>query len=100
MNFLRRLFARFRGSPTAMPPKTMDLVCREVVELVTAYHEGALSAPERARFEAHIAMCEACSAYLEQMGRAIAATGKLRAEDVSAEAREALVAAFRGWKAG
>ena len=30
-----------------------DLTCRELVELVTDYLDGALPAAERARFEAH-----------------------------------------------
>ena len=32
-----------------------ELTCQQLVELVTDYLEGALSAPERARFEAHLA---------------------------------------------
>ena len=41
-----------------------ELTCRELVELVTDYHEGALSAGERERFEAHMAACEGCSVYV------------------------------------
>lgn len=42
------------------------LTCQEVVELVTAYLEGALDAATSARFEAHLAGCDGCAAYLDQ----------------------------------
>jgi anti-sigma factor RsiW len=46
--------------------------CRELVELVTDYLEGALSPEDVARFEAHVAGCPGCAAYLEQMRTTIA----------------------------
>lgn len=74
------------------------LSCRELVELVTAYLEGALSAGARKRFEAHLSECDGCSTYLEQMRTTIRFSGALRVEDVSPEAERALVHAFRGWR--
>jgi hypothetical protein len=71
--------------------------CRELVELVTAYFEGALSIGDRMRFELHLTDCDGCSAYLEQMRRTIELTGTLRVDDVSREAEDALVRAFRSW---
>jgi anti-sigma factor RsiW len=38
-----------------------------MVELITDYLEGALTRSQRRRFEAHLAGCEHCSEYLEQM---------------------------------
>jgi anti-sigma factor RsiW len=76
------------------------LTCRELVELVTDYLEGALSRRDRARFEAHIASCENCTAYLEQFRQTIALTGTLREEDVDPVAREALLAQFAAWRNG
>ena len=73
------------------------LSCRELVELVTAYLEGALPAGARKRFEAHLSQCDGCSSYLEQMRTTIRLSGVLRAEDVSPEAERALVEAFRSW---
>jgi len=75
------------------------LNCRELVELVTAYLEGDLSYGERKRFDAHLAACDGCTTYVEQMRSTIALTGTLRVDDVSPEAEEALRHAFREWKA-
>ncbi len=77
-----------------------SLSCSEVVELVTAYLEGALSRRDRKRFERHIAGCDACTAYLEQMRATIRATGRLTEEDVPVHVKEELLVAFRTWKAG
>ena len=41
-----------------------ELVCREMVELITDYLEGGLSRSQRRRFEAHLAGCEHCTEYL------------------------------------
>jgi hypothetical protein len=73
--------------------------CRELVELVTAYLEDALSLENRMRFEAHIAGCDGCTLYLQQMRRTIELTGTLRVDDVSREAEEKLLHAFRDWAA-
>jgi anti-sigma factor RsiW len=72
--------------------------CRQIVELVTEYFEGALSPEDRHHFEAHIGGCPLCGRYLEQMRQTIQMTGQLREEDLSPATREGLVAAFRGWK--
>jgi anti-sigma factor RsiW len=74
-----------------------ELSCRELVELVTDYLEGALSRQERARFERHLAGCEGCTAYIEQMRAGIAVAGTLREEDLDPAARDALLEAFRNW---
>jgi anti-sigma factor RsiW len=79
---------------------TKEMPCQELVELVTAYFDGALSRRDRRRFKAHIRGCEHCTAYVEQMRLVIEATGRLTEEDVPPEAREELLAAFRGWKEG
>jgi anti-sigma factor RsiW len=77
---------------------TASMTCRELVELVTSYLEGALSLEDRLRFEAHIAGCDGCTAYLRQMRQTIRITGRLRVEDVSPEAEAALLQAFDRWK--
>jgi predicted anti-sigma-YlaC factor YlaD len=75
-----------------------DLSCRELVELVTDYLEGALPSVEQARFEAHLAGCFKCGDYLEQMRRTIRTLGRLTEDAVAPPAREQLLQAFRGWK--
>ena len=55
-----------------------ELTCRELVELVTDYLEGALGDDERARFEAHLGGCAGCTAYLHQMRTTIWLVGRLR----------------------
>jgi anti-sigma factor RsiW len=40
--------------------------CKDFVELVTDYLEGALSDVDRERFEAHLRECDWCTRYLEQ----------------------------------
>lgn len=75
-----------------------ELTCKELVELVTAYFEDALSADERLRFERHVSVCPGCSAYMEQMRQTITLVGELREQDVSPTAEQQLLQAFRGWK--
>ncbi len=79
---------------------TDELVCQELVELATAYLEGALAPVDRARFEAHLAGCSHCRIYLEQLRTTIRALGQLGEDDLAPEARTALLHAFRGWKRG
>ena len=52
-------------------------VCRRLVEDVTAYLEGSLSAETVALVEAHLADCPHCTEYLAQMRRTIAMSGAL-----------------------
>jgi len=61
--------------------RTRPLVCREVVELVSDYLEGALTRGERRRFERHLAGCPHCTEYLAQMRDTLRLTGRLVAED-------------------
>lgn len=74
-----------------------EMPCRELVELVSDYVEDRLSWTDRARFEAHIAECEYCETYLEQMRQTIRLLGRLPEESLLPEARDALRTAFRGW---
>jgi anti-sigma factor RsiW len=67
------------------------------VELVTDYLEDRLSPRDRTRFEAHLAECEYCETYLDQMRQTIRALGRLPEESLSVEARDTLLTAFRDW---
>jgi anti-sigma factor RsiW len=73
------------------------MTCRELVELVTAYFEDALSDRDRARFEEHLAGCEACTTYVEQLRETIALVGRIEPESISPEMQTTLTAAFRTW---
>jgi anti-sigma factor RsiW len=75
-----------------------QLSCRELVELVTDYLEGALSDEDRARFEEHIGLCDGCQVYLEQMRQTIAQLGHLPEDALAADAERKLLEAFRGWR--
>ena len=75
-----------------------EMPCQELVELVTEYFEDTLTPRDRARFEAHLAECEYCVTYLDQMRQTIRLLGRLPEETVSPEAEAALGAAFRDWR--
>lgn len=74
------------------------LTCREMVELVTEYLEGAMSPRDHAIFEAHLAVCPGCSAYFEQMRQTIRLAGKLTEGSIDPQARDTLLSVFRNWK--
>jgi anti-sigma factor RsiW len=80
-----------------MTRPTEMLSCQELVELVTDYLEGALPADERSRFEEHIASCNGCRVYLEQMRMTIRLVGSLTVEALPAGPQAELLEAFRGW---
>jgi len=83
----------------AQAPETYEeLSCQELVELVTDYLDGALPQELLARFERHVDECSGCRTYLDQMRKTIAATGRLTADQLTPEAEEALLEAFRGWR--
>jgi len=82
------------------------LTCKELVELVTAYQDGALSPQERERFEAHLAMCPPCVTYVEQVDVTVRALGRLDEQGASKRmaaveqepATQELLRLFRAWK--
>jgi len=76
-----------------------EMTCQELVELVTAYFEDALSSRDRARFEEHLAGCPPCSLYVEQLRETVGLVGRLEPESLSPEMEGALTAAFRDWRA-
>src|SRR5262245_26976107 len=79
-------------------PSDREMTCRELVELVTDYLEGALPADVRRRFDEHFASCPFCRIYLDQIRETIRAAGRLPDESISSEAFDALLAHFRRWR--
>jgi anti-sigma factor RsiW len=74
------------------------LSCQELVELVTDYLEGALDVWARRAFETHLAGCPHCPEYVRQLEETIRLTGTITLDDLSPEAEERLIEAFRGWR--
>ena len=66
------------------------LTCKELTEVLTDYLEGVMPVEDRARFDAHLAICEGCVTYVEHMRQVIATVHELRADDVEATAPEAV----------
>jgi predicted anti-sigma-YlaC factor YlaD len=97
--WLRRLFARAstkkKPSGTATPN---GISCQEVVELITDYLEGALLPEKRAQLEAHLADCDGCTNYIEQVRLTIGMLRSLAQEPVFPETKDELLQVFRQWK--
>jgi predicted anti-sigma-YlaC factor YlaD len=77
---------------------TRELSCQEIVELVTEYVEGTMDGQLRVAFEAHLAACEGCVHYLEQIAATIRLAGTLEPEPLPPELEAGLLAAFRGFE--
>jgi len=74
-------------------PAALD--CNQVVELVTDYLDGALAPDAIASFEAHLAECDDCVTYLEQIRYTAQVVRNVRAEHLPEATRAGLLAAFK-----
>jgi anti-sigma factor RsiW len=74
------------------------LTCREVIELLSNYIEGALSDHDVRRVDDHLALCDGCATYLEQMRETIRVTGMVTEDQVPEGEKAALLEAFRDWR--
>lgn len=72
--------------------------CRQIVELMTGYIEGALSESDRQRFEAHLAGCDGCTEYLAQLRTTMRLAARTADQPIPAELETDLLQAFRDWK--
>ena len=77
---------------------TEALSCKELVELVTDYLEGVLGERDLRAFEGHLADCDGCTEYIDQMRTTIRVVGTLTPNDLTQAAETALLQAFRDWK--
>ncbi|HWH52478.1 MAG TPA: zf-HC2 domain-containing protein [Gemmatimonadaceae bacterium] len=75
-----------------------EMTCKELVELVTDYLEGALPPATRARFDEHLAGCPFCTTYLEQMRQTVKTLGALPDASIPPAALDALLGHFRKWR--
>jgi anti-sigma factor RsiW len=71
------------------------LVCREAVELASDYLDGSLNRRDRRRLEKHLAACDGCTAYFDQVRATIAASGRVTPDDLDPDVVEGLVRLFR-----
>jgi anti-sigma factor RsiW len=71
------------------------LDCNQLVELVTDFVEGTLDPETERRVVDHLAECDGCSTYLDQMRATARALGDLPPDRLPDSARAALLAAFR-----
>lgn len=76
--------------------KPMD--CNELVELVTAYIDGALDAGTRARFDLHLLECDGCENYLQQFCATVRTVGTIRDDELDPAFRARLLDAFRSFR--
>lgn len=76
-----------------------DVPCQDVVELVTDYLEGALDPVTATAVEAHLAGCDGCRVYVQQLRETIALLGRVPADTISAQGQATLIDAFRGFHA-
>jgi predicted anti-sigma-YlaC factor YlaD len=79
-------------------PTTEDLDCQDVVEVVTDYLEGAMAPEDRRRFDRHLADCDGCRHYLEQLRTVIRLAGRPTVAAVPPDTMAGLLRAFRDWR--
>lgn len=76
-----------------------DLVCQQMVELMTDYLEDALPAEDRRRFDKHLAGCPHCAEYLAQLRETIRLAGRIIPDDLTPVMRSELTDLYRLWRA-
>jgi anti-sigma factor RsiW len=78
--------------------------CREMVDVVTDWMEGALDETQRAAVEGHLSICPDCIAYVDQLRTATALAAQLAEADAAEAApvdlKARLLAAFRSSRPG
>ncbi len=78
------------------------ITCRELVDFLMDYSDGALAPEQRASFEKHLAVCPPCVAYLKTyqqavcLGKSVCADDDHAAHDVPEELVRAILAARQG----
>jgi anti-sigma factor RsiW len=78
----------------------VSVACRDLVEMVTTYLEGALEPVRARRFEAHIADCPGCAAHLLSTRRLLSMLRALPGDRTPPRVRQGLLHGFRAWRAG
>jgi anti-sigma factor RsiW len=76
---------------------TGPMDCNELVELITAYLDGALDLQTRARFDMHLLECDGCEHYLQQFRATVHILENIQ-DELDPGFRDKLLAAFRDWR--
>jgi len=74
----------------------LRIECQRLVELLADYLDGVLDSGLTVEVEAHLALCDGCATYLEQLRTTIGLTGRVSPDGLSEQATAELMAAFRG----
>ena len=74
------------------------MTCKELVELVTAYLDGALDTDTQARFDVHLDYCDGCENYLQQFRETVRAVGRIRDDELDPAFRSRLLDAFKDFR--
>ena len=77
-----------------------EIVCREFVEVATDYLEAAMPDEQLELVEEHLAMCDWCRDYLEQLEATSEAVAEAPGDEPAAETLQALIGAFRARTTG
>jgi anti-sigma factor RsiW len=85
-----------------MESRAVELVCREIVELVSEYLGGTLSPEETVRFDQHLSACPPCTVYLAEVKTTLELAAELgSAKPTGAPSPDAvgaeLAEVFRRW---
>ncbi|MGH2954838.1 MAG: anti-sigma factor family protein [Solirubrobacterales bacterium] len=70
------------------------MTCKEFTEIVTDLIEGKVDPATKVEIDAHLAECDGCENYLDQMRKTIDALSRLATADGFAANRERALAAF------
>jgi len=85
----------YDGHPSSSLTAAADeITCRQFVELVTDYFEGALGPRTRGQVEEHLVMCDWCVTYADQMESTVVSLGELKDPETD-EPSDALLTALR-----
>jgi anti-sigma factor RsiW len=72
-----------------------EMHCNELVELVTDFLEGTLTADQEESFLAHLEYCDGCGRYVDQIRHTITALHHQPSPGLTADIKYALLSEFR-----
>ena len=67
-----------------------DMMCQELVEVLTEYLDATLGAHDRARLEAHLTICDDCREYVAQFQQTVVLTGRADSGTLAPSLRDEL----------